>query len=43
MKLSELKKESLSKQYVREPDKASNEVHMNIGSLDLVIHRRRHV
>ena len=43
MKLSEWKEEILSKQYVREADKASNEVHMNIGSLDLVMYRRRHV
>ena len=38
VKLSEWKEEGLSNQYVREAAKASNEVHMNIGSLELLLH-----
>ena len=43
MKRSEWKEEGLSMQYVMEAAKASNELHMNIDSLDPVMHRRRHL
>ena len=41
VKWSEWKEEGLSKQYVIEAAKASNEAHMNIGTLEPVMHRRR--
>ena len=38
MKLSKWKEEGLSKQYVMDAAKASNELRLNIGLLDLVMH-----
>ena len=39
VKQSEWKEEGLSKQYAREAAKASNGFHINIGSLDPVMHQ----
>ena len=41
LKRSEGKDDCLSKQYVKEAPKASNGPHLNIGSLDPVMHWRR--